>query len=77
MAQFSKSDHLKVYRLPFKITKAVMLQMFEYKILQNILPTQASLYRDGIQNNDRCTLCKREEQTIDHLLVWCNKTASF
>ena len=43
--------------------------MFQYKILQNILPTQASLYRDGIKNSDRSTLCKSEKQTLDHLLV--------
>ena len=43
--------------------------MFQYKILQNILPTQASLYRDGIKNSDRSTQKQSEKQTLDHLLV--------
>ncbi|KAL9953829.1 hypothetical protein ACROYT_G041298, partial [Oculina patagonica] len=43
----------------------------------NILPTQMSLYRDGISENDTCPLCKNEIQTLNHLLVTCIKTTSF
>ena len=75
---YSKSDLSKVYSLPFKITKEVKLQTLQYKILPSILPTQASLYQDGIRkNSDRCTLCKSKEQSFDHPFVSCNKATSF
>ena len=51
--------------------------MFQFKIIHNILPTQMSLYRDGISENDTCPLCKNEIQTLNHLLVTCVETTSF
>ena len=75
---YSKSGLSKVYSLPFKITKEVKLQTLQYKILPSILPTQASLYQDGIRkNSDRRTLCKSKEQSFDHPFVSCNKATSF
>ena len=67
----------KVYLLPFKITKEVKIIMFQFKIIHNILSTQMSLYRDGFSENDRCPLCKKEIQTLNHLLATCIKTTSF
>ena len=52
---YSKSDLSKVYSLPFKITKKVKLQTLQYKILPSVLPTQASLYQDGIKKKKKKT----------------------
>ena len=59
------------------ITKEIKIIMFQYKIIHNMLPTQMSLYRDGLSDNDICYLCNTEKQTLNHLLVNCLKTTSF
>ena len=74
---FTESNVQKVYQLPFIITKEIKIIMFQYKIIHNILPTQMSLYRDGLSDNDICLLCNTEKQTLNHLLVNCLKTTSF
>ena len=74
---FTENNAQKVYLLPFKITKEFKIIMFQFKIIHNILPTQMSLYRDGISENDTCPLCKNEIQTLNHLLVTCVETTSF
>ena len=74
---FTESNVQKVYQLPFTITKEIKIIMFQYKIIHNILPTQMSLYRDGLSDNDICLLCNTEKQTLNHLLVNCLKTTSF
>ena len=73
---FTENVH-KVYQLPYMITKEVKIIMFQYKIIHNILPTQMSLHCDGISDNDLCSFCKIEKQTINRLLVDCSKTVSF
>lgn len=64
----------KVYHLTFKVTKEVKLVIFQYKILNNILPTQFSLHRDGIAESDACPLSKIERQTLYNLFVLCPRS---
>ena len=43
-----------------------------------MLPTRATLYRDGISESPICSnLCKAEEQTLHHLLINCTLTVDF
>ena len=51
--------------------------MFQYKVIHNVLPTRATLYRDGISESPICNLCKAEEQTLHHLLINCTLTIDF
>ena len=74
---FTKESIHKVYTLPFLITKDSKLIAFQYNIIHLILPTNSSLFRAGIFENDTCTLCKTEKQTIDHLLFHCSESSAF
>ena len=74
---FTKENIHKVYTFPFSITKDSKLIAFQYNITHHILPTNSSLFRAGITENDTCTLCKSEKQTISHLLFRCTESSAF
>ena len=66
-----------MYTLPFLITKDSKLIAFQYNIILHILLTNSSLFRAGISENDTCTLCKTEKQTINRLLFHCSESSAF
>ena len=45
---FTKTTIKNVYLMPFKVTNEVKIIMFQYKVIHNVLPTRATLFRDGI-----------------------------
>ena len=49
--------------------------MFQYKVIHNVLPTRATLFRDGLLDKATCNFCNDKEQTLNHLLINC--TVSF
>ena len=51
--------------------------MFQYKVIHNVLPTRATLYRDGISESPLCNLCNTEKQTLHHLLINCTLILDF
>ena len=59
-----------IYMLPFKITKETKLSIFQYKIIQNILPQGALLHKMKIVNSPLCIHCDSIE-TLSHMLVNC------
>ena len=68
-------DCLKdVYNLPFVITLETKLQLFQYRIIHNILPTKCSLFRMKLCDSGTCHLSKMQAQTIGSpsLQVSCN-----
>ena len=69
-ASLNEQQISQIYKMPFSATKDIQLSMFQFKILYHILPTNATLYKFGIKEHDRCHLCA-EKQTITHLFVTC------
>jgi len=70
---FSKECLKKIYNLPFVTTLERKLQIFQYKIIHNILPTRWSLFRMKLCNSEICQLCKMQPQTLPHLFyLFCN-----
>ena len=63
--------------MPFAVTNEVKIIMFQYKVIHNVLPTRATLYRDGTSESPICNLCNAEEQTLHHLLINCTLTVDF
>ena len=57
-------QHLTKYTSHRLKLQEVKLVMFQYKIVQNILPTQLSLHRNGIAESDICPLCKNERHNL-------------
>ena len=63
--------------MPFKVTNEVKIIMFQYKVIHNVLPTRATLHRDGISESPLCNLCNIEKQTLHHLLINCTLILDF
>ena len=67
-ARIKKEDLASVYTLPFLTTKNTQLRMFQVKIIHNILPTKASLFKQKLKENENCYFCK-EKQDLAHLFI--------
>ena len=50
---------------------------FQYKIYHHILPTNSILHKFGIKDSDKCTFCKEEKETIEHVIVNCSFSKLF
>jgi len=64
---FLKECLKEVYNLPFVTTLKTKLQIFQYKIIHNILPTRCSLFCMKLCDSEICQLCKMQPQTLPHL----------
>ena len=51
--------------------------MFQYKIIHNILPTKASLFKAKICDDDICPQCFADRHSLDHMFLHCQLTLSF
>ena len=74
---FSKESLTNVYMMPLLIAQEVKLQMFQLKIIHNILPTRCSLFRAKLSESDSCRVCQTEPETLPHTLFQCNITSVF
>ena len=74
---FTRESLVHVYLLPFLITREVKLQMFQYKIIHNILPTRCSLFRTKLSASETCQLCQALPQTLPHMLFQCTVINTF
>lgn len=67
----------KIHLLPFKCTKNIKLQWFQYRLQQRILATNKYLKMIGIQNNDNCDFCNSAIETLQHLFYECSVVKRF
>ena len=67
---FSKEEGKKIYSIPFVATKEIKLSMFQYKIIHNILYTNAVLHKMKKVEDPFCPYCPNVEQTVTHLFVF-------
>ena len=74
---FPKDCLKNVYNLPFVTTLETKLQIFQYKIIHNILPTRFSLFRMKLCDSETCHLCKIQSQTLPHLFYRCPVISKF
>ena len=65
---FTKESLINVYMMPFLTTREVKLQMLQYKIIHNILPTRFSLFRTRLPDSDICRICQTMPETSTHVL---------
>ena len=65
------------YNDTIKNIKDVKLQEFQFKVNNHILVTKSFLHKINKVDNDRCTFCGLETETIIHVLFNCNKVKDF
>ena len=67
----TEDDWPLIYALAGKLTLDSKLRVFQYKVLNNILYLNKSLYKIKLADTPLCTFCQREEETINHLFLEC------
>ena len=68
ISNLTKKDIYSILRIPFKTTTNTKLRWFQFRINNRILCTNKFLYRIRKSDNQLCTFCSEEEETIEHLL---------
>ena len=58
-------------------TRSTQLIMFHYKIVNRILTTNKFLLIIGVRDDDECTFCKQEAETLSHLFWYCSEVQNF
>jgi len=76
---FNISDDVlrEYFILPHSVALESYVKAFQYKILNNILYTNAKLCKIGFRADDLCTFCEAERETLYHLLYQCSCARQF
>ena len=72
--QNSNLDWKTIYTLPHIVTKDSRLQVFQYKLLNNVLYLNKMLFRFGKIDSLLCPFYKMIDETPPHLFYNCIKT---
>lgn len=65
------------YVLASKCTKSSKLIVFNFKFLHRRLSTNSFLQKIGLRDNDMCTFCQKEKESLLHLFWDCNNSRFF
>ena len=69
------------YNTLIKNIKEVKLQEFQFKVNYHMLVTKSSIFPNLLKikkvDNDRCSFCNQESETIIHVLFLCNIVKEF
>ena len=72
-----ETDWKKTFLLTRTCTKSTKIIIFQFKFLHRHLPTNSFLHKIAIKDNDLCTCCKEETDTLLHLFWQCKVTSHF
>ena len=65
-----------MYKLPFQIRNDIKLTMFQYKVVENILATEASLFRAKICDYNVFPQCLNKTHSLDHMFFRCSSVVA-
>ena len=67
----------KVFLLPHEVAFEPYLKAFQYKVLNSILFTNKKLCKIGYIQDDKCSLCKTDWESLYHIFFECRHTKQF
>ena len=70
-------DWKEIYCIPFRVTVDSRSREFQFKVLHRYLATNKFLHKIGLVPSFLCTFCKRESESIEHLLIECDYSNKF
>ena len=70
-------DWKTVYRTPFLCTKITKLIVFQFKLLHRRLATNSFLTKINLKDNEQCTFCQNDKETLIHLFWTCQVSILF
>ena len=75
--KFNNLNWDKILTICHKTTKESKLKWFQYRLLHRILPTNRFLHLRNIRDNNLCSFCNREEESVSHLFWDCDIVKNF
>ena len=70
-------DWSTVYQTPFLSTRITKLIVFQFKLLHRRLATNSFLTKINLKDNEQCTFCQNDKETLIHLFWTCSVTTLF
>ena len=70
-------DWKEIYCIPFRVTVDFRSHKFQFKVLHSYLATNKFLHKIGLLPSFLCTFCRRESESIEHLLIECDHSNKF
>ena len=67
----------KPNRTPFLCTKITKLIVFQFKLLHRRLATNSFLTKINLKDNEQCTFCQNDKETLIHLFWTCEVSILF
>ena len=64
-------DWTKIYNLPRKTTVDTCLQVYQYKIFNNVLYLNEKLFHFGLADSEKCRFCLVSTETLIHIFSEC------
>ena len=71
--EFCLEEYLVCFKDLYKVVEETRLRNFQYKLLLGKVFCNDMLYKWKIVKSEVCEFCKKEKQTVVHLLVNCQK----
>ena len=65
----------QIYNMSFDTTKSSKLQWFQYRIIHRIIGTNDFLFKIKVKQSDKCSFCKEDKETIEHIFWSCPKVS--
>ena len=67
----------EVFSIPYKVASDTYVWSFQYKLLNNILFTNAKLFRIGLIESEKCSFCTSYKEDLYHLFYGCSYSRAF
>ena len=69
--QIDKNQLKKIYQLPFIVTIESKMRAFQFKINHLIYHTNEMLVQKNMIEDDTCTFCQENTESLTHLFIDC------
>ena len=70
-------DRKQNYSMPFKCTIETKCHYFQFRFIHKVLPTNEYLSKIGIKDNEKCSFCKTNVETMKQLMWNCKWVSTF
>ena len=74
---YPKSSWEKKFLLPQEVTFEPYLKAFQYKVLNSVLFTNKKLCKIGYTQDDKCSVCKADSESLYHIPFECRHIKQF
>ena len=70
-------DWERIYSLPHIVTLDTRSRIFQFKLLNRIVYTNAVLYKMKLSDTTLCSFCESSEETLEHTFLHCQFSSIF